>query len=253
MGATMDDVMLEALVERAAGATAYPATPMLRGRVLAAIAEPPSGGARRARMPRVVLAAMAVGVLAAIAIALAVPSSRSALAEFFGIDGLRIERLPGPVPGVTPTPLPAPGDLPSIAERVSLAEAERRAAFRATLPPGASGVARVYVKTYSESDTVIILHYAAFDLWEARPRDVFFHKGLPEGVVALDATVGGQQAKWIESGPHVALVFDTNGAIPGSERTVARDTLIWRTEFALYRMETTLPLAEAIRVAETLP
>lgn len=249
----MGDVMLERLLERAAAAAVYPATPALRGRVLSAIAESPSGAARRAHMPRLALAAMVASVLAAIAIALAVPSSRSALAELFGIEGLRIERLPGPVAGVTPTPLPEPGDLPSIAERVSLAEAERRSAFAPVVPRGAGEPAAVYVKTYGESDTVIILHYAAFDLWEARPRDIFLKKGLPEGVNAQDATVGGHQARWIEGGSHIAIVLDEYGAIPGSERTVARDTLIWRTNYALYRIETTLQLADAIRLAETLP
>ena len=32
-----------------------------------------------------------------------------------------------------------------------------------------------------------------------------------------------------------------------------RSTLIWRTEHALYRMETDLPLDEARAIAETLP
>ena len=39
----------------------------------------------------------------------------------------------------------------------------------------------------------------------------------------------------------------------GHTRTVSRDTLIWRTDFAFYRVETTLSLDEAIRIAETLP
>jgi hypothetical protein len=248
----MDEVMLARLLARAAANTAYPATPGLRGRVMAAIAAPAAPPARARRRPAFVLAALAIVALA-VAATLAVPSSRSAIAEFFGVEGSRIERLPTPAPGVTPTPLPTPGDLTSIAMRVSLDEAERRAGFRPALPRDAGEPDGVYAKTYREGETVAILSYAAFDVWEMRPRAVFFGKGLPEGVTALDTTVGVRQARWIEGGPHIARLFDESDTIPGSERTVARDTLIWRTDFALYRMETTLQLADAIRVAETLP
>lgn len=86
-----------------------------------------------------------------------------------------------------------------------------------------------------------------------RPRDVFFGKGVPPGVVLRDTSVAGRPAHWIEGGPHIVRLFDDRGDLPGSERTVARDTLIWRTDFAFYRMETTLPEAAAIRVAKTLP
>jgi len=34
---------------------------------------------------------------------------------------------------------------------------------------------------------------------------------------------------------------------------VGRSTLIWRTEFALYRIETDLPLEQTVEIAETLP
>ena len=248
----MDELMLARLLERAAATTTYPATPMLRGRVMAALSATGAAPGRATR-PAFVLGALAIVALAVVAAALAVPSSRSAIAELFGIEGSRIERLPTPAPGVTPTPLPTPGDLTSIATRVSLDEAERRAGFRPALPRDAGEPDGVYVKTYREGETVAIVSYAAFDVWEMRPRAVFFGKGLPDGVIAVDTTVGGRPARWIEGGPHIARLFDESDTIPGSERTVARDTLIWRTDFALYRMETTLQLADAIRVAETLP
>jgi hypothetical protein len=42
-------------------------------------------------------------------------------------------------------------------------------------------------------------------------------------------------------------------AIPESFRQVDRSTLIWRTDAAFYRIETDLPMEDAIRIAETLP
>ena len=245
----MDDMMLERLLERAAATAEYPATPALRGRVLAAIAE--HATAHTPRRPAFVLAALAI-VAIAIAVTLALPSSRSAVAEFFGVEGSKIERLPTPAPGITPTPLAPASDLPSIAMRVSLDEAQGLVGFRPALPRGEGAARAVYVKTYGV-ESLVILQYDAYDLWEMRPREVFLGKGLPEGVIERDTLVGGRPAYWIEGGPHVALLYGDQGPVPGSERTVTRDTLIWRTDFAFYRMETTLSQAEAIRIAETLP
>ena len=248
----MDDMMLERLLERATATTAYPSTPALRGRVMAAISAPTMAPVRATRRPAFVLAAIAVVALA-VAITLAVPASRSAIAEFFGVEGSKIERLPTPAAGVTPTPFPTPGDLTSIATRVTIEEAERRIGFRPALPRDAGEPEGVYVKTYRDGEIVAIVHYGAFDLWEMRARDVTFGKGVPEGVAIRDTAVGGRPAYWIEGGPHTVRLFDQYGDVPGSERTVTRDTLIWRTDFAFYRLETTLSQVEAIRVAETLP
>lgn len=245
----MDELMLERLLRRAAANSAYPPTPALRGRVTLAIAG--SGTALSARRPAFALAALATIALA-LAITLALPSSRSAIAEFFGVEGSKIERLPTPAPGVTPTPLPAPAGPVAFATPVSLGEAARRVGFQPARPRGEGDDGGVFVATYG-NESVVILRYADFDLWEMRPRDVFFGKGVPPGVVLRDTSVAGRPAHWIEGGPHIVRLFDDRGEFPGSERTVARDTLIWRTDFAFYRMETTLPEAAAIRVAETLP
>ena len=233
----MDDMMLERFLERIAATAAYPATPALR--------------TRPSRRPALAVAAIVMIGLGLI-IALAVPNSRSAIAEFSGVEGSKVERLPTPAPGVTPTPLPIPADPASLATPVSLEEASRRVEFQPARPRGKGEPTAVFVATYG-SESVVILRYADFDLWEMRARDVFFGKGVPTGVVLRDTSVAGRPAHWIEGGPHTVRLFDDRGEFPGSERTVARDTLIWRTDFALYRMETTLSDAAAIRVAETLP
>jgi hypothetical protein len=47
---------------------------------------------------------------------------------------------------------------------------------------------------------------------------------------------------------------DENGvASQESSRMVERSTLIWRTDAALYRLETDLSLDDAVTIAETLP
>jgi len=247
----MDELTLEQLLQRTARTTLYPRTPSLRGGVLAAIAAPRRRAERAIDPPRLVAAGAVSAIVAALSVVLALPSSRSAIAEFFGIEGSRIERLPTPADGIAPTPLPTPEDIGAYARPAALADAAAELGFAPALAAGHDDP-DVFVARYP-SEGVVILRYGAFDLWEMQARDVFFGKGLPEGVVAVDTTVGGRPARWIEGGAHIAHVFDEDGIIPGSERTVARDTLIWRTDFAFYRLETTLPLPDALRVAEALP
>lgn len=247
----MDELAVERLLQRNATTTTYPPTPSLRASVLAAIASPSSAVGPDAYAPRFVVRGALAAVLVVFGTALALPSSRSAIAEFFGVEGSKIERLPPPADGGTPTPLPPPTDIGAYGRPSTLADASAALGFAPAFVPGADDP-EVFVARYP-SEGIVILRYGAFDLWQMRTREVFFGKGLPEGVVVVDTAVGGRPARWIEGGPHTAGVFDENGIIPGSERTVARDTLIWRTDTALYRLETTLPLSDAQRVAEWLP
>ena len=132
---------------------------------------------REARTPRRRSMDMRVPHFAAVAAAasrsrspstLAVPSSRSAIASFFGVEGSKVERLPTPAPGETPTPLPAPTDLPSSARPASIEEAAAALGFDPALPSGAGDPQSVYLVDYS-GEPVAILRYPDFDLWQAPP------------------------------------------------------------------------------------
>ena len=246
----MDELMLERLLERASATATYPLTPALRGSVLAAIAEPPARSTIASRRPAFALAAIGMVALV-LAIALAMPTSRSAIADFFGVEGSKIERLPTPAPGVTPTPLPTVADIGTYALPSSLADAAVALGFAPALARG-MGEPTVYLARYA-NESVVILRYPDLDLWEMKARDVNFGKGLPAEVGAKELAVKGRPGYWISGGPHSAYLFDGKAQVPGSERTVSRDTLIWRSDVAFYRIETTLPLTEALHIAEALP
>jgi len=253
----MDEVMFgHDLLERASASVQFPATPQLRTRVLAKIAAPPVREMERWRARALPALATATIVLAAASgVTLAVPSSRSAVADFFGIEGSKIEILPTPAGGLTPTPFPTPSEIDPNAVASSLEKAALAAGFEPALPRD-EDPERVYTVQYGNS-TALILRYDNFDLWEIRTDGSFdgtFGKGGGPGSTIRDLNVNGLPARWVAGGPHFVRYIDAQGNIDEStERIVGRDTLIWRTEFALYRMETTLLLADAVGVAEALP
>lgn len=249
-----NDNFEQLLLSRAASTIAYPATPALRARIVARIAT--QGTARRAPLAvptnvRPFAAAAAAVAIAALALSLAIPMSRSALAEFFGIEGERIERLPTPAPGTTPTPFPTPQGIESIATPFTLAEAATRLGFAPALPDGAGAPDGVYLLSLPEA--VVVLQYPRFDLWQSKTIG-FFGKGLPAEALLREFLIGGEPAAWISGGNHIVTFIDARGTpVVASQRTVSRNTLVWSTNYANYRLETDLSEAEAIAIAEQLP
>jgi hypothetical protein len=244
------------LLERTAAQVAYPVTPQLRARVLAAVAQPAPrpAGVRAPRLAPVFAAVVTAAAIVGGAIALGVPASRSAIAEFFGVEGSKVETLPTPGPGATATPFPPGTELPPGAREATLDEIESALGVPAGLPGGREPDV-AYLVQY-EAEPVAIMRYAGYDIWQARPRPgVIFAKGVPAGTPFLEITVGGGPAYFIGSGPHTVVLLDQlNRRLPGSERTVTRNTLVFNTGYALYRIETSMPRSpELIELAESLP
>ncbi len=249
-----DAPSIEMLLQRAGNTTVFPKTPQLRGRVLRVIAAPARQPVERPRTPRRLpaLAAVAVTVIAIVAIVFGEPSSREAVADFFGIEGSEVEVLPTSSAG--PTSLPSPLAIDANAVRSSLTDAHIATGFEPALANDREP-SSVYLVDYGRS-TGVILRYDAFDLWqvEGGSFEGTFGKGVPSPATITDLTISGVPARWISGGGHyVEYVDDTGTTLDGGFRYVERSTLIWRTQFALYRLETDLSLEESMAIAETLP
>jgi len=251
----MDDVTFERdVLARLAAAMAYPPTPTLRGRVLAAIATPGAPAIRQARPAarRWVLAAVVAALATGIALAVAVPSSRSAIADYFGISGSKIEILPTAAPGVTSTPFPTPAGIERYATPAALDAAQAAAGFPPALPAGEGEPQATYLVDYGPPPAVV-LHYERFDLWESRAYG-FYVKGVPAELIIRDFTINGRPATLIRGGAHIVRYVDASGnEVAASVRTVERTTLIWNGAQNFYRLETDLPEAAAIDLATSLP
>ena len=245
----------ETQIDAAASAVAYPDTPDLAAGVLNAVRSEPS--APRPALgwtPRfAVAAALALLVLTA---TIAIPSARTAVGEFFGlVEGERIEVLPTPSPGASPTALPTPAPLASLGAPFTLEELEAAVGFAPALPNGEAPNA-VYLVDY-DGVLVAVLQYDDYDVWQARDTDYgYFGKGVPITNTITTPRIGAEFGYWISGGSYVVRFINADGnEVIGSERTIDRNTLIWRSDASaiFYRLETSLPLDEAIAVAEELP
>ncbi len=249
---------VDALLRRVAGSLSYPATPPIsmavRGRLqtrrstaeravdaLAAVGMRP--------LQQAALGALALAVIA-IGVSLAVPTSRSALADFFHLGHVRVERQP--LIGPTPSSLSPQ----SFARPSTFIVAEQIADFPLRLPTRDNErllPEEVYVQGETSSLPTIIFVYEdeGYDLYETRLS--YFAKGGPDPSLIHDIQLDGQPAYWIDQGGHVASFLDEQGrVVVESRRSVERATLLWERDGITYRLETALSQTQAIQVAESL-
>ena len=252
----MNNNELEKLLRVTATKTVYPATPDLTGAVLAGVA-----ATRRQRQlrrhPAILSTPALVGLLLVALVslgALLITPSREAIARFFGVEGSAIEVVPAlPTPATITLPSSPNGPRP-VGTPLSLSEIAAVAGFELGQPPAADALLEASVLFYGDQ-AVVVLQYADYDLWQAQLQQAatFGKQVLPESIL-LELTVNREPAIWLSGGNHFVHYLDPDGnSIPGSSRTVGRSTLVWRTTIAFYRLETNLSLAEALRIAETLP
>jgi hypothetical protein len=184
---------------------------------------------------------------------LALPTSRGAIADFFGIEGSKVEFLPTPAPGTTATPLPTPADVATTAERATLAEAEEALGFAPRLPGNAEPDAALLVRYAGQP--VVILRYDGYDLWQTRmiAGSSFGKEPAPGGQVEEFLLSDGSPARWVTGAPHFVFYELPDGTrFASSERLIEQSTLIWNDGGVFHRMETDLPLEQAVAIAESL-
>lgn len=245
---------LEALLRQAAGELrlAYPPTPPIAvsvRRQLATRRRPPSS----ARLRLIRAAAIAAAVVAALL--LISPDVREAVARFFGLETVRIERVatlpaaPSLPPTATPagevTPVPPPADLFGL---TTLDEARARTRFEIGLPDS-DPPAYVYFQDLEFAQQVILV-YPEFTIFEAE--GAIYRKIIAGSTVVEDTRVGDQSALWLTGGEHLVRLQDPSGASRIDYRRVEGNVLAWEAGDVTYRIETRLTLAEALRIAESI-
>ena len=217
---------------------------------------------RRFRLPERRTLALVLAILAVtIGAAMAVPPARTAILEFFGLQGATVRRVE---------------TLPRVSERIALelelgreatlAEARSAAAFPLLVPEELGGPDRVFVSDAVPGSKVSLLYGPRDGIPRSRYTGVgvlvteFDGKIEPEfiGKLAGQATkieqlsVDGERAIWLEGGPH-AVFFSTRGGTIGEDTArLAGNTLLVQQGSVLVRLEGELSREQAVRVARSL-
>jgi hypothetical protein len=203
----------------------------------------------RRRVPRVPLrAVLALAALALLAGGVAaVPSARSAVLRWLGIEGVRIQRVPE-----TPTPA---GPRLGLGEPVALPEG--------ALVPEALGEPD---ETYRDGEILTQLYRPRDDLPEAEVTGAgaLFSQfrgstdpALLQKVAGPDTTVepvdvGGEPGYWLGGVAHVLFYLDPQGQVRDAPMRLAGPVLVWERGDLTLRLEADVSKARALAIARSV-
>jgi|CXWL01.1.fsa_nt_gi hypothetical protein len=252
---------LEARLRTAAANFTYPPTPNVAASARRRLTpvQPPLLVRRRLAWATLVVAAILLGLLS-------VPQVRAGILEFLQIGAIRIFLMPPtatPVPptptgALSPTVTPPPTSIPSLlnlAGETTLEDARARADFTIRLPTYPADLGppdRVYLQDL-DGDFVVLVWLDPVQPDKVRLSLHLIEAGSFAGTkfepkVIQETTVGGRRAVWAE-GPYILRL--TNGDMD-FRRLIEGHVLIWVEGDITYRLETDLPLDEAVKIAESL-
>lgn len=250
------DEKLEARLSEAGRAFIYPTIPDIAGSVAGRLTR---RGGRGSRLLRRGLVAALVLLLIGLCLMLAVPEVRAAILNLLRIGNVIIFPV---APTATPTQqvataAPTPTLLPSLrnlAGEMPLNNARQYVPFPIRLPPDFGPPDKVYYQYYGGPMLILVwLDPAKADgialSLHLLGSGAFAFKVEP--TIIQETTVRGQPALWTV-GPYLVILQRGNRAGPEMHRLVRGNVLVWTEGEVTYRLESDLPLAEAVRIAESL-
>ncbi len=185
-----------------------------------------------------------IAVLTVVALAVAIPQSRAAIAHVLRLDGVEFR----PAPGPSPAPHPS---LPS-EHGMSLEQARQRVAFPILVP---ARLGQPTAVTVSDSGRVATLSYdrtpygeVRLDEFDGQVDPVYFEKFVRVGSLTK-VSVNGTEGVWV-TGPQEIVYVRSDGMIAAaSARLTTGSTLIWNTRRVALRLEGGFSKTAALSVA----
>ncbi|MDQ6712472.1 MAG: hypothetical protein M3Z28_04705 [Candidatus Dormibacteraeota bacterium] len=241
----------------------YPPTPNLASRVRVRIAAQPTAQPRRLELwhdPRRLALAAAVVLVLLGAAALANPVTRDAIAHFFHVRGVIVNREASPLPSLSPvTPL-------ELGRRTTMADAQSRVSFTIAVPAELGAPDAVYVVSGIPGGEVALAYIPRPGIPLVKQTGLgvlvsefrgdlnpgFIMKGIGDGTTAEEVSVHGDPGWWIAGQPHMIYV-EVAGQGQSEPLRMAANTLIWEHGGVTYRIESGLSKADAFRIAAGLP
>jgi hypothetical protein len=242
----------------------YPPTPNLASRVRGRITAQPIARPRRLvlwRDPRRLALAAAVLLVLLGAAALANPATRDAIAHFFRVQGVIVNRVPSPGPSVSsPTPL-------DLGRLTTLEQAQSAVKFTIAIPPALGNPDAVYLASgppggevalaYTPRPGIPLVKQTGLGVLITEFRgDLipdFITKEVGPGTTVEQTSVNGDAGWWIAGEPHTIVIRSGTGDSQPENLRLAANTLIWGHSGVTYRIESGLSKADAMRIAAGLP
>jgi hypothetical protein len=257
------DVDLERALRDLGPRYPYPPTPNLASRVRVRITAQPIARPRRLELwrdPRRLALVAAVLLVLLGAAALANPTTRDAIAHFFHVRGVIVNREASPHPSFSPvTPL-------DLGTRTTLADAQSKVSFTIVVPPELGEPDAVYVVSdipggevslaYTPRQGIPLVKETGLGVLVTEFRgDLvpgFLTKGIGQGTTAQEVSVHSDPGWWIAGQPHM-LYVQVAGRTQQVTLRMAANTLIWEHDGVTYRIESGLSKADAFRIAAGMP
>lgn len=258
------DVELERALRDLGPHYPYPPTPNLASGVRGRITARPVAQPRRFELwrdPRRLALVAAVLLVLLGAAALANPATRDAIAHFFHVRGVIVNRVPSPFPSLSPvTPI-------DLGRRVTMDEAQSAVKFKIAVPPELGSPDAVYLAggipggevalAYTPRPGIPLVRQTGLGVLITEFRgDLipdFITKDVGPGTTLEQTSVNGDPGWWIAGQPHTVIIQTSPGNSQMETLRLAANTLIWEHGGVTYRIESGLSKAEAMRIAAGLP
>jgi len=228
----------------------FPPTPDIAARVRERIAAEPAQRphvtlfpARRALVVALAVIAVSVGAL------MAVPGTRAAILEFFGLRGVAIERVE-----TLPT-VPKQTEL-NLGSPMSIEEVEALVDFELVVPERLGEPDEVYYLDFPPGGMVSFVWGSAenpralFTQFRATVTDIIFKKAAAETMIE-PVTIAGRQGYFLSGAPHVFNYLDANGEFREDTVRLVGNVLLWEHGPLTLRLEADVTKAEALHIARS--
>jgi hypothetical protein len=207
----------------------------------------------RLRRPARPAVAVAWIVALALAVAVALPGPRDAVARLFGIDGVRVTSRAGlPADLHDALELGRPVDLDTAARLARDLPLAPRALGRpdaAFAGRPAGGVSLVWGPSPDLPEVASTGVGALVTAFPGTTDRELVEKQLLPGTTIEHVTVGGAAGSWIAGDPHVFLYLDGRGDAQHDTVRLAGNTLLWSSGATTYRFESALDRDAALALA----
>lgn len=240
---------------------AYPQTPNFMPALRSSLGRP----ARREPFDTRRLALVTAALMVALGALLAIPTTRDAIAGFFGLRGVIIQRVPR-LPSPTPSSGTTAGERLGLGRQVTLPVAEAAVPYGISFPQALGSPDQVFLLQPADLKAVALVWLPRRDLPAAAETgvgalvidfpgtvqpDLFMKMVGPDATVEA-VEVNGNPAYWISGKPHGFFFLDGKGNPREDTFRLARNVLIWNQGSLVVRIESALDREHTLELAATM-